>query len=480
MDFIEGACADGAEDLIHVVVKFGSEKINIACEPSATIGSIKTKLTEKTGVTIEAMKLIMKGKIMLDSLRVKDFGNATSAMKFTLVGSKPEDVIVPPVDISDVRDDLSGHSASGKRIKLKTTPARRNINTPYKFGRTEALEGFSDQYKAQQILQDLANDPAILKVLAKHKWSVGALCEMFPEGYVGVSEVCVMGLNQNHGEKILLRLRTDDLKGFRKILSIRSVLFHELAHNVYSDHDDNFYMLMRQIEREVNDADWSTNGKGRKLDYEYERYQGSSPASYAPEMAQVYRLGGNEGLSKALRPAELAGLAAASRLTPEEQEVERGCARQKVHSSLVNALNYGGENIDDIDNIDFVDCDLPSDPLASESVQSDLGVIAEDKIMECKKISLCSKTETKTLMFMDVRSRFLAAGNDIINKAVSLDQGHIMGQLELLRDAILTFIGKYYKDDPHYILPGAEYSEIAESMHLILLIATNAKVYSYS
>lgn len=26
-----------------------------------------------------------------------------------------------------------------------------------------------------------------------------------------------MGLNQNHGQKILLRLRTDDLKGFRKV-----------------------------------------------------------------------------------------------------------------------------------------------------------------------------------------------------------------------------------------------------------------------
>lgn len=32
-----------------------------------------------------------------------------------------------------------------------------------------------------------------------------------------------------------------------QILSIRKVLFHELAHNEFSDHDDNFYMLMRQV-----------------------------------------------------------------------------------------------------------------------------------------------------------------------------------------------------------------------------------------
>lgn len=36
---------------------------------------------------------------------------------------------------------------------------------------------------------------------------------------VGVSDKCVMGLNQNHGMKILLRLRTDDLQGFRKVRS---------------------------------------------------------------------------------------------------------------------------------------------------------------------------------------------------------------------------------------------------------------------
>lgn len=82
---------------------------------------------------------------------------------------------------------------------------------------------------------------------------------MYPDGKVGVDPVCVLGLNQNKGQKILLRLRTDDLLGFRKYLgyvldvvflvshsylftltffisvidfSIKKVLFHELTHNV--------------------------------------------------------------------------------------------------------------------------------------------------------------------------------------------------------------------------------------------------------
>lgn len=60
----------------------------------------------------------------------------------------------------------------------------------------------------------------------------------------------------------LLNVRTDDLKGFRKIQSIRDVLFHELAHNEHSDHDGQFYMLMRQIKKEVTELDWR-NSKGK-------------------------------------------------------------------------------------------------------------------------------------------------------------------------------------------------------------------------
>src|SRR3546814_2356034 len=43
------------------------------------------------------------------------------------------------------------------------------------------------------------------------------------------SDLCVLGLNENKGQRIKLRIRTDDLKGFRKILTIKKVLFHELA-----------------------------------------------------------------------------------------------------------------------------------------------------------------------------------------------------------------------------------------------------------
>lgn len=46
---------------------------------------------------------------------------------------------------------------------------------------------------------------------------------------------------QNQGEEISLRLRTDDLKGFRKYQSIKKTLLHELV--CYSTGQDPVYFL---------------------------------------------------------------------------------------------------------------------------------------------------------------------------------------------------------------------------------------------
>jgi hypothetical protein len=55
------------------------------------------------------------------------------------------------------------------------------------------------------------------------------------------------GVNINRGQEISLRLRTDDLKGFRRYDRIRETLVHELAHMVWGEHDDNFKALNSQV-----------------------------------------------------------------------------------------------------------------------------------------------------------------------------------------------------------------------------------------
>jgi len=325
------------EDSAMLSVRFRSENISIPYTSEDKVGDIKEKLAAVTGVLPEFMKLVVKGRMLADGgALLTAVWAGDKAGRINMIGSKAEELMPssPPEGLERVKDDLTGAGRAASLSRRGDLKASRGKSTEFSFGRIEALESFSDKYKAEELLRSLANDQAILSVLAKHKWKVGALCEMFPEGYVGVSNVCVMGLNQNHGEKILLRLRTDDLKGFRKILSIRKVLFHELAHNVHSEHDDNFYMLMRQIEREVNEADWTTNGKGRMLDNGYERHsQGPSTGEAAVGAEQVaFRLGGDESRARQ-GPRYAAALAALERHSAEEKEVEEGCGHNRSSSN---------------------------------------------------------------------------------------------------------------------------------------------------
>ncbi|KAI3427299.1 hypothetical protein D9Q98_010218, partial [Chlorella vulgaris] len=102
----------------------------------------------------------------------------------------------------------------------------------------------------------LAADPGIQGVMARHRWSVGLLSEMPPEGKVGVSPVCILGVNINRGQEVSLRLRTDDLGGFRRYDRIRETLLHELAHMVHSEHDNAFKELNSQLRRECDALDW--------------------------------------------------------------------------------------------------------------------------------------------------------------------------------------------------------------------------------
>ena len=70
--------------------------------------------------------------------------------------------------------------------------------------------------------------------MQKHQFSVGTLTELAPH-----EDPTLLGLNVNAGQAIKLRLRTNDYEGFRTYKEVRRVLCHELAHNVWGDHDNN-------------------------------------------------------------------------------------------------------------------------------------------------------------------------------------------------------------------------------------------------
>merc|ERR1712071_303799 len=234
-------------------------------------------------------------------------------------------------DLTDSgKRELARRKRLGRSIMNKVAAGATDHTAPsqkYKFHRIETLPMLPDQNKAKEILTTLANDPGVLSCMAKHGWSVGCLAELYPEGKVGESAVCVMGLNQNRGQKLLLRIRTDDLRGFRKMLSIRKVLFHELAHNVHDEHDENFFQLMRQIEREYNELNW-TNSSGKSTGGSFQG-EYNKDEEYDVDIDRLYvsgsgRLGGTQDRN-GLSLRELAARAATQRMTAEEEEIEEAC-----------------------------------------------------------------------------------------------------------------------------------------------------------
>jgi hypothetical protein len=96
--------------------------------------------------------------------------------------------------------------------------------------------------------------------MRQHRFSVGLLTEMNPAEHT-TDHSRTLGLNRNKGEVIELRLRTDAYDGYRDYKTIRRTLCHELAHNIWSDHDRNFHNLWNEIEKIVQREDWTRGGR---------------------------------------------------------------------------------------------------------------------------------------------------------------------------------------------------------------------------
>ncbi|CAD7972986.1 unnamed protein product [Amoebophrya sp. A120] len=123
-------------------------------------------------------------------------------------------------------------------------------------------------FEAEKLLTKLAHDPAIVKIMTEEKLHVGLLTEMSPaeaqarmqmEGKDGD----LLGFNENAGARIVLRLRTDDTKGFRPYHDLVNTLIHELVHNTFGPHDDKFWNLFRNYKKRYDQFHdyYSRNGQ---------------------------------------------------------------------------------------------------------------------------------------------------------------------------------------------------------------------------
>lgn len=320
-----------------ITLKHGARSATIPLQDVQTVGLLLAAARTQLGLAADAhLRVLNRGKALpgeadalLHEQGVKGGAKlmvlATGAQSLTdMATAKPERM--RGFDEDDERTRTGGvSSAGGSGVSVNRTA--NSSQAAYGFRALEALpvgpSATPPKAAALQRLQELASDKAVLAVMKEHQWSVGALKEMPPEGLVGVSASCLMGLNRNHGEEILLRLRTDDWRGLRPYGAVIEVLMHELAHNVHSDHDANFKALNSMLRAEYAQhasrlSSGRTTGDGAARAPQV--HSSASAGAAAPTA-----LGGHAP-APGLDPRAAAALAAISRATATVADAADGTA----------------------------------------------------------------------------------------------------------------------------------------------------------
>ncbi|KAG0002509.1 hypothetical protein BGZ80_009883 [Entomortierella chlamydospora] len=239
---------------------FKGNKHQLEISASTTPTEFLETISAQTNVSVAGLKVVFKGKVLkpneegdAQTLLEKHPALASTGAKILVLGTTEQ-------DIAKVHS-IDQHVISRKNYRppppvKRSQPLRTLDDDKYTFGAIQVLPQFNEQDKARAVLERLRQDKGIIGIMKLHKWQVGSLIELSP------AEKSILGYNRNKGELIALRLRTDDLEGFRHYDAVRKVLLHELAHNVWSEHDDNFHALNRQLNKEVQQLDWTAQGGG--------------------------------------------------------------------------------------------------------------------------------------------------------------------------------------------------------------------------
>ncbi|GAB2274958.1 hypothetical protein Dimus_009727 [Dionaea muscipula] len=293
------------ESNLSISITWRGMKFNIEINSGATLKELGDELQKLTDVKADTMRLIVPQSTKKSSKLLLPFSVEHSNLileEIPFPEGKPIRMMgVSEKELDEVlegaKDNLriAGFEEDEKRMRMRMSKGpRAPLKLPqgaYIFCdfRTLELPGIELNPPASEALKRmhmLAADPGIVAIMNKHRWRVGIMTELAPVGYVGISPKCVLGFNKNHGEEISLRLRTDDLKGFRKYGSIKKTLLHELAHMVYSEHDANFHALNKQLNEEASTLDW-TKSRGHTLgnirpqeQYDLDEFEPENPMSY--------------------------------------------------------------------------------------------------------------------------------------------------------------------------------------------------------
>ncbi|KAJ2059390.1 hypothetical protein GGI17_004406 [Coemansia sp. S146] len=236
-------------------VSYRGNAVQFSVDGTQTLGDLRQRLAQQFGVAPQQQRLLLKGEVGAspagDSMPIASLIPANS--RIVLIGT-PAAELAAYLKGNERREE--GRSNYEKYRATTVFQTRDPIEySEYGFLKFETLPGLVHQASALAMLRRLARDEGVRGIMRKRQYSVGVLLELHP------NERTILGYNRNRGQVIALRLRTDDLEGFRDFDAVRKVLMHELAHMVWDEHDERFHRLNRELCQELDELDWTRRGQ---------------------------------------------------------------------------------------------------------------------------------------------------------------------------------------------------------------------------
>ncbi|KAL7470207.1 hypothetical protein ACHAXS_010446 [Conticribra weissflogii] len=190
---------------------------------------------------------------------------ATSSQRVQTLNSGRSDPTIRGFDVATTTATATTTAAIADRNRQFWGPLHATQHPTYKFRTlvecpiatfgTRPGSSTPHAFEARRLLERMVLDPGIVAVLTSRKLFVGTLGEMDPiddrlmlktQREHGGGK-CLLGYNTNRGLRIDVKLRTDDLTGFRPYEELVGTLIHELSHNRVGEHDALFWTNYGQM-----------------------------------------------------------------------------------------------------------------------------------------------------------------------------------------------------------------------------------------
>jgi len=323
---------------LRITVVYRGTSHSLSLNAIITLADLQLDIETLTSVPPGMQKLLYKGKRPLppgkdaSETSINELG-LKDGIKITVVGSTNQEIssIQNAEEQKQKREDIMRRRQAAGPSKVASTSRMSSSSLQYRFHRIEPLPHLPNPEAARDLLRKLSLDPAIKHVMEEHRFSVGLLTELAPHEHPQL-----LGLNENAGQAIKLRLRTDAYDGMRTYKEVRRVLCHELTHNVHGDHDDDFKTLNSRLNREVEAYERSVkagthtlSGLGSGDYYEPEDHPAIG-SSFTDAEVHSRVLGGGGGGASTLTGSreemrQKALEAAMRRIRLQEEEIEQMC-----------------------------------------------------------------------------------------------------------------------------------------------------------